>query len=1532
MSKGIKILLGLVSTIILLLIFLPLAASLALTVPSVQNRIVRWGSDWATEFMGTTVTFDRVGIRFPNKITVDGFYVEDYGHDTLIYSGSLTAPIRRLRMSPFELDFGTVRLRDTQFDLRADSLDSLNIKLLVNRIKAAQNPNKPKSSFKISFRGIEGTGIKYGQYLNIKRVESPIDYSHMVLYVDSLSIGRFDIVGDSINMRINRLKFTERCGFKVNRLSATDLTVCSGRVLLDGVHIVTDDSHLVMPRIYLIGKNWGTYKHYVDSVRMNIISTGSVLTAHTLSYFTDVFKGKDLTLRALSFETDRPLVDFQGRITSADLNGNSLAADFKTKGMPDMPNTQWNINLKRLNTTARAADKVMHEVSGKSLPQTVMAMLEREGTLTVCGHFDGLFSRFKADADVAALSGKVALTADMRQDGVGHIVNYAAHTADFGLGRLLGIPKIGNISFDALLNGTLTDGSLNGGYSLAVPRVGLLGYDYSGLDVRGDIQGKRISGKAECTDKNLRMVLDAVTDFEGDMPRYDGHLALKHADLAKIGLNRRDTLSVLSADADLEVSGNGLDDMYGRLDIADVNYVYNADSLHGQSLVLQGHNNETSKYLHLSSDFADAEYRSRLSYQTIIAYLGRFMESYLPIIKNSTKAKLHIGEQIAEDDVNDYSLLTVNFKKSNEVAQAIIDGLQIADGTTLRFMFNPTSDLFSLTAQSDYIEYNDMFASRLRVNAGNKGDSLTMYVNAEDMYVKTLYMPNLSIQGGAKNHNVSLSARFNNKEEEYSAMLGLRTRMRYAADGTPQVGIHITPSHITRKGKTWYITSGGIIYDTTRITVRNFIVSSPSLTTHGDRIDSLRVWGVASRSNADTLHVSLSNVDLSPLLSLAESVGYNIAATADGHVDCISALGGGRLDGRIDIDNMTVGDVKVAPLRFLSTWDIGRQRVVMNLLNRHDGHNIMEGFFNPADRRFTADLNADSLNVALLDPVLSGVLKNTNGQAKAKLNVAGTLGNEKSVKINGLVSVPRFETTIGYTNVTYALSQAYLEFNNNVLALRPNYATDAEGHRCRIGLSVDLNRLKNIKYNIDLKPENIMVLNTTRHDNEAFYGRIYATGTANIKGDNMGSSMTASATPTNNSIFYYPLNSTVEASRASFVVFRDPKMQKIDSTDYLLSKKLSYERKRKRMESTSAPFKLGLNINLTPAAEFELIIDPSMGGDIQGRGEGNLAINVDTGSGEFTMFGACTITEGVYNFAMRNLFADKKFNIVPGGTITWTGAPDDALLSLEATYKLKASLAPLSVASNDNLRGNVPVECLIKLAGELLQPTITFDVKVPNADTEIQNLVSNAMNTQEMTATQFFCLLAFGSFYSESSSLGQSLSVGAVGSATGFEFLSNQISSWLSNDQYNIILRYIPKNEMTGDEFDFGFSKGLINDRLLIEIEGNYVSDRATTGANNNASNLAGDFFLTWLLNRSGNLKLKGFSQTITRFDENQGLQESGVGLYYKKDFNSLKDIFAKKRGKNSKFAVDDADDTDTGADQIDADSEDLMYDVDTRD
>ncbi len=119
------------------------------------------------------------------------------------------------------------------------------------------------------------------------------------------------------------------------------------------------------------------------------------------------------------------------------------------------------------------------------------------------------------------------------------------------------------------------------------------------------------------------------------------------------------------------------------------------------------------------------------------------------------------------------------------------------------------------------------------------------------------------------------------------------------------------------------------------------------------------------------------------------------------------------------------------------------------------------------------------------------------------------------------------------------------------------------------------------------------------------------------------------------------------------------------------------------------------------------------------------------------------------------------------------------------------------------------------------------------------------------------------------------------------------VSNWLSSSDYNVVIRYRPKSELTSDEVDFGLSKSLINNRLFVEIEGNYLIDNKEVVNNNSSiSNFMGEAYITYLIDRAGTLKLKAFTQTIDRFDENQGSAgETGIGVYFKEDFDNLRDL-----------------------------------------
>ena len=72
-------------------------------------------------------------------------------------------------------------------------------------------------------------------------------------------------------------------------------------------------------------------------------------------------------------------------------------------------------------------------------------------------------------------------------------------------------------------------------------------------------------------------------------------------------------------------------------------------------------------------------------------------------------------------DAAGYSTLAVTVKELDPLLNAISEGLQMAPGSKLNFMLNPSDNVISLRAESDYLERGRLLATRLKMNMVNPG-------------------------------------------------------------------------------------------------------------------------------------------------------------------------------------------------------------------------------------------------------------------------------------------------------------------------------------------------------------------------------------------------------------------------------------------------------------------------------------------------------------------------------------------------------------------------------------------------------------------------------------------------------------------------------------------------------------------------------------------------------------------------------------------------------------------------------------------
>lgn len=1483
MRRIVNILAKMVSAIVLALIFLPLLVALLFEIPAVQNFVAREATEIISRKLGTRISIDRVDIGLFYRVSLDGFYVEDFQRDTLLYAGRLDARIKSLGLFGGGLVFSRAELSDARFCLRETPDGEMNIKQVVDKL-SKKDKARAEGKFRLEIERLETDGLDFCmERLEHRNPSYGVDFADMHLIDIRAELKNFTIDGPVIHTDIGRLAMRERSGFVVEDLAGC-LCIANGCIDIREGHIRTAKSNIELPSLSLIGLDWALYKNFVEEVDITAQVVNTTLSSDDIAYFSPKMKDWHLTLTDVNADVSGPVADMSGSLrsvrTGADTN---LSVDFAAQGLPDVGKGHFKADISELTTSAADVDRLAAALTGKNLPDEVLRIAKNAGKIGLTGKFDGTLTAFAADAALATEIGGATcrLQVSSLRDGCRGVLG-DVKTSSLQLGELLENDLLGPLSLNVHVNGELSSEHSDAEVSGEILRLGVNGYDYDSLRMKGRLVNREFNGLIEARDRNLRFDFRGLLDLNDErMPRYDFALNLEEANLAALGINRRDSVSVLAARIAARAVGRTLDDLNGIIFVRDVSYRYNDRELAADSVVIVGRNSLSDKFIRLRSDFVDADYEGKTSYKEVFAYLQQRFRDYVPMLDGGPGWQAQHPDTVELAD--GYSQLTVNVRKINPLVNAVSSGLQIADGSRLQLRINPANDKLSFEATSDYIERGRMLVTRLNLDAHNRGDSLVFAASTEDLYLNGFHMSRVGMSGGAKDNKLELITDFADTLDDVSGRIGFRSEFAHGRGPAGKgIDLRLTPSYISRGEKTWNIYTDGITADTSRIRIDRFRMINAG--------QQLLLDGVVSRRLQDSVQLTLHNFELAPFSQFTSSMGYRVDGRTNGSATMKAVLGAGEVQADIVVDSISINDLAVPSIWLRSRWDFIQNRAGILVQQRENLDTLVRGFYAPSQKRYYARATLDAVELSALDPLLKGVVERTGGNADVDIALRGS---GKEANLSGQIAVRDFTTTVDFTQVTYTMPRAVIEVKNNHLIAEGVPLYDPEKNEGLFSIDLNLEHLSNISYSVKVLPKELMVLNTTSKDNDLFYGRIFASGSATIAGSKGGVKMDIVATTEGDSEFYMPLSGQSNAKTADFVTFVTP--EQIDTTDYLVRKKLLFQQQGRKKEAAGSTMDITMALNVQDNTAFQLVIDPTVGSALKGRGNGMLNLHINPGNGIFNMYGDYTLIEGSFLFSLQNIIS-KKFIIESGSMIQWTGEPVDARLDINAVYKLKTSLQPLlntvTASSDDDQSGSrisdrsVPVDCKIHIGGRLSNPQLDFSVVVPVTDIETQAAVASVLNTQEAQAQQFISLVALGTFSNSGSA-----NIGAsAGVATGLEMLTNQLSNWFSTDDYRIILNYRAGSEMTGDEVDFGFSTNLINNRLLVEVEGNYIIDNKQA-VSNNVSNFMGEAHVTWLIDKSGNLRLKAFTQTIDRFDENQGLQETGIGISYKEDFNNFKDL-----------------------------------------
>lgn len=1465
-----------ISAILLLLIFLPISATLILSIDRVQNYIVQRAADFASEYLDSRVSIGRIDIDLLSKVHVYDFYVEDPEKDTLLYVNEAEARIASLDIKGEGLRFKDAKVKGAEFNLREMSSGQLNIHPIVQKLTKKDGQN----NFKMYIDNIEAheSCFRYERLVH-RNPEYGVDYFNLEISDVSATLEDFAVERSVVSSRVTNLSACERSGFVIGNL-ATYFKVDNGDIIFKDFAVKTEESQIIIPDFIIDGKDWLEYKDYINQVKMRGRVERSSLSTNDLGYFAPGVRHWGLEVYDATGEFEGVVSDFEATLQQAKLgDGTIVEADAHIIGMPDWQESEYIVGIKSLHTTSSDIELFMQSVTGKEPHAKVKSIIDNLKTADIRGTFGGKLYSFRTTGNITTGEGVVSADVTMNRTGGGrHALAGSVTTDNLHLGRILEINKLGTLDSKIAATGSIGRGGVVSNIDINISDIGLGRNRFHNIKAQGDIDKDRYTANVQADDENLGFNLSGIIDLGAHIPSYEVMLNLRNADLNALGINKRDSISRLSLLMGLDIDGHTLDDMDGTISIANMRYTYPNGELQSDRMSAEIRGDEEIKDIEITSDFADIQFQSRANYSEIGDYLVNALKRYVPLLYDTDTTTAN-DVAVTSAANYDYSMLMVHtHEELNELLDAVAEGMLLAPNTELSLVFSPQNNHITLQLGSEALEYKGVILADANVDIKNDRDSLLMWVNSKAVYLGSRrIMPNFNISGMAHENLINISADFKDSESQQSGLLAMSAKFsRDAKSRRRSVHIDVSPSHFTTKTHQWELYAGGVDIDSSRIAIRELHIARPE--------QQLIIDGVASRDRRDSISLYLDNFDLSPLSAFISRWGYDISANTYGHATVRSALHNPQINARIDLNDITVNGIEAPPQLLTSNWDFERNRARVIIRDSRSLDTVIRGYYQPQGNRYFAEAKVKDVELALLQPVLNGIISDIHGTASAEANIRG---EGRMATLQGKAIVDSMDVHVDYTNTRYRAPRGELTIKDNHFIADRIPVYDEEGNLGHYSMDISLEHLSNITYDIDIEAKDMLVFDTDAKQNDLFYGHVYASGRASFRGDKRGMKMDIEGTSAPNSKFYMPLSGKEDVTYADFVRFKEPVVQGRDTSQFLTRRMMAHERRSRAVNTSGGIMDMDITLNILPNVEVQLVIDPTVGDIIKGKGSGQLTMHIVPTANIFEMSGDYTISEGTYLFTLQNVI-NKLFTVKPGSSIQWTGDPLGAELNIDAVYSTKASLKPLLGNSTQgaDISRAVPVNCYIELKGALMSPEVNFDVEVTNVAPEIQTIVHSALNDQQAIATQMFWLLAANTFSAEDTgSMGASLSA-----TTGFELLSNQLSNWLSGDNYNIVLRYRPRTELTGDEVDFGFSKSWFNNRLIVEVEGGYLSDAASK-ATQNASNFVAEGFITWLIDPDGAFRLKGFTQTIDRYGENQGMQESGIGLYYGESFNTFADL-----------------------------------------
>ncbi len=1417
--------------------------------------------------------------------------------------------IKRIRIHPEKLDLANSVIELKDIELR--KLDGYlildvvkNNPLIINttnsQIKTAAISNFP---WKITVASllIDDADFSFDDN-NVLKIKYGIDYSHLAMQDFVLHANHFLFHKDSIALNIANAKMTESNGFVLSDLQA-EILHTDKQTSLEKLYLKTPSS-LIKRSAILRYPSLAAIQKKIELLEMEINIDESYLSVKDMLTFMPALSKNPAfrnrfdkffinanvhgSLRKLLIET----FQFRGfQQTDVDLNGIVLNA-------LDAKKVSGNFLIKKFKTSRMDLVSLLPVAT---IPNTITIPDLIQASGKISGGMNDGFADLSISTSLGSASLKGRISNALNKDGAVYTADVS--TRNLNMGAIMKNPqKLGMVTARFKVSGR--------GYNPNTASVDIDGtifsaevmkYNYKDLNLEASLANKKFISAARINDTNIAMNVLAKGTI-GDLLS-DVSLAADIDSINTSALHWTAEPIYLHGKVTANFPMLSIDSINGDVQLTKIVVVANGQRIALDTVsVLASFINQQQK-IAIQSGFMNGE----ISGEYKIAELGDIVQhAVLPYIPFENKLHPKI--------VNPYDVALQLSVVDHPILHSFLPGIKRFDG----LLFSSSlSNIEGIKANMvlPYLNYNENVLDSFTVSANSSSSGLDIITNIESFKSGS----NLELFG------TTLKANLTNTKLDFGLFTKDRAaKPKYAINGLvsrnseKSYSITISPDSLMLNYDPWFISKNNQIS-----LVDNQIQISDFDLENGDQHVVLNT--TAEKANYP-LFISFKNFRLATLSAFVQPDSLLVNGSLNGNVEINDLMKQPNFVTDLVMKNLsikkdTIGDVNIK----VSNTVKNVFATNISISGRGNEANLTGNYYLKPNNSSLMDMNVEikSLPLKTLEAFSMSMIDSASGSLNGNVAIKGTI---EKPEINGNINFKKTQFFIPMLGSIFAINNERITVDNQGIKFDTFKVKDSSNNLLIVDGFARTTNFTDFNFDLTIKANDFRAINTVKMKNSLYYGQLYFTTNMTLKGTSLAPIVDGKLIVNKRTNFTVVLPQTEMGivDRKGIIEFVD---MDLDGTDSIFSSLL------KRYDSTLnnsaiTGLDVSVNIQVVKEANFNLVIDEANGDLVNLQGEAFLNGGIDP-SGKITLTGTYELETGGYELSFN--FLRRKFDIVKGSKITWTGEPTTAEMDVTAVYIANTSAIDLVQNQiNDDTKiyyqQKLPFQVLLKMKGELLKPILTFDIALPIENTaRVSNDILLNVNArldqikQEPSELnkQVFALLLLNRFVSENpfqSSSSSGFNATSFAKQSVSKILTEQLNR-LAGDliagvdisfDVNSADDYSTGERRDRTDFNVQVSKQLLNDRLKISVGSNYEIEGPKQSNGQSGSNVVGNITIDYKLTQDGRYLVRGYRKNDFDAIIEGMVVETGLKFIIAVDYNKFKEIFRNKRkrkpSKNKKL------------------------------